>query len=105
MYVARNVGVNLRTMGSLLIEGGCRNRQRLPSSGLSGIRLFWTHMKKINHASKEHRLFRRSVRKLFAGLIKRKELDTQTVLRLLREIEQSIELMVRRMGRTNQRRK
>ena len=60
-------------------------------------------MNKVNHAFKEHRSFRRSVRKLFASLMKRQSCsclaETQTIIEMLREIEQTLEIMAREMAR------
>ncbi len=58
---------------------------------------------KKNHVSKENRSFRRSVRKFFAGWMKRQNCsclaEIQTMIEMLREIEGSIEIIAREIAR------
>lgn len=60
-------------------------------------------MKTINHASKEHQSFRRSVRRFFDNWLKRQncscQTETQTIIAMLQEIEASIEIIAREIAR------
>jgi hypothetical protein len=64
-------------------------------------------MKHPDNRSQVHRSFRRSVRQLFASLLKRQNrcclAEAQTIIELLREIEASIEIMAREMARQGKR--
>lgn len=81
----------------------CRDRHISPSWAVSFQRLTCAYMKTINHASKEHRSFRRSVRKFFDSWLKRQncscQAETQTIIAMLQEIEASIEIIAREMAR------
>jgi hypothetical protein len=65
--------------------------------------LSWAYMKKANQASKENRAFRRSVRKFFVSCMKRQNgsgwAEIQTIIEMLREIEDSIEIIAREIAR------
>ena len=67
-------------------------------------------MKKVKHMSgkalsgrSRRRFFRRFIRKLFSGVMKRQEYyrkeEAKEVLRRLREVEESVEIIAREMAR------
>jgi hypothetical protein len=66
-------------------------------------RLLCAYMKKTHNKAKQHRFFRRFVRQLFSSLIKRQNCncleEIQKVIEMLREIEDSIEIIARQIAR------
>jgi len=60
-------------------------------------------MKKTNNKAKRHRSFRRLVRQWFSSLLKRHDYichgEVQKVIGMLREIDESIEIIAREIAR------